>query len=150
MHMDQSLIRAFLLIVPFLLWTCHKPYLEKGYSDIPSDQPSTIPDYSNANYSDSEITLPLTIQTKKNVNGTVSAGFLAIGKKMIFTTHNGFLYSMDKGTFAHSGHTRPARGISALPAKFKNRLFLSAEWLKSGLSVYDFSIRKETLSSIAS
>lgn len=138
MQKNQGLIRPFLLIVSFLLWACHKPYLEKGYSEIAKDQPVAIQDYSNAHYSDSDITLPLAIQNKRNLNGTVSAGFLSVGEKLIFSTQNGFLYTMDKGTFNHSGNTRPARGVSAKPALYKNRLFIAAEWLKSGLSVYDF------------
>ena len=142
MQINQSLIRVFLIITSFLLLACHNPYLEKKDWDRSENQPNPLADFSNANYSDSEITVPLIIRNKKNINGTVSAGFLSIGKKMIFCTYNGFLYTMDKGTFAHSGSTRPARGINAMPALFRDRLFLSAEWLKFGLSAYDFSTQK--------
>ncbi len=65
MQINQSLIRVFLIITSFLLLACHNPYLEKKDWDRSENQPNPLADFSNANYSDSEITVPLIIRNKK-------------------------------------------------------------------------------------
>lgn len=142
MYLFQKNVRIFLVATLFVFGACHKPYLENPQNESPTEWVHQNSDFTNAHYVDDELELPLTVISKKNINGTVSGGFIPVGNQMIFATYNGFIYTMNKGTFAKVAHTRPAKGISTRPTLYNTHLYIAAEWIKSGLNVYDFTTKQ--------
>ena len=141
----MTMIRKINLLLIFfivLLFSCQRPFLEQ----VPAEQGQFYytqnVSYDRANYIDAQIAFPLSVVKDKSINGTVAGMVLPVNDQIIFATANGFLYTMEKGSFRNSANFRPVRGISTAPTYFNGRLYIPSEWNKTGFSVYDLLTRE--------
>ena len=129
------------LILPAVLLallSCQRPFLDH-YNQLATDRPG---ESCLTAFPDADLKLPLAVVNEKNLRGTAVGAFISLGRQCAFVTANGYFYTMDKEGFNKAASTRPAKGISTAPVYKNGRLYIAAEWDKTGLSVYDFAQQK--------
>ncbi len=88
-------------------------------------------------FTNAEISFPINIVKKKGISGLANPFLLPVKEKLILTTYNGYLVSMNKDNLGDVANKRIARGISAPAAFSRPLLFIPAEKGKYGLQAYD-------------
>ena len=93
-------------------------------------------------FTDLELAPPFIPQKEKNINGLATDFFYAIRQKLILTTFNGYLVSLNRSGLNDVDRMRLARGISVPPAFYRPLVFVSIEKGRYGLQAYDLLHRK--------
>jgi len=93
-------------------------------------------------FNNTHLTPPFVKQKEKNINGLASGFFYPIDGKLILTTFNGYLVSLNRFKLNDVDRLHLARGISVPPAFYRPLIFVASEKGKYGLQAYDLMHRK--------
>ncbi len=133
---------GWVLGATLLLTACAKP-------SLPSSAAETSPERLLAGYNaqrwyfaDVPLELPLKILKKKKINVLANPFLFPINDRLIVTSYNGYLVSLERFKMSDVARSRLARGISTSPAFFRPLVFIAAEKGKFGLQAYDLLQRK--------
>ncbi len=130
------------LAIVLLLTACAKP-------SLPTFSAGASPERLLAGYNaqrwyfaDVPLDLPLQILKKKKINVLPDPFLLPINDRLIVTSYNGYLLSLERFKMGDVARSHLARGISTSPAFFRPLIFISVEKGKFGLQAYDLLQRK--------
>ncbi len=133
---------GWVLGAALLLVACAKP-------SLPSYSAETSPERLLAGYNaqrwyfaDVPLDLPLKILKKKKIGVLADPFLLPINDRLIVTSYNGYLVSLERFKMSDVARSRLARGISTSPTFFRPLVFIAAEKGKFGLQAYDLLQRK--------
>ena len=140
----RKYVSRFVVISLFtaVLVSCQNPSVPKGPL---AELPETLLAGNNAQrwyFSNVNLTPPFAKKRDKGVNGLATDALFKIRNKLIFSTFNGYLLSVNRQKLNDADRIHLARGISAPPAFYRPLVFVSAEKGKYGLQAYDLFLRK--------
>ena len=130
-------ITFFMLFLLFVMISC-KPAIIKKIVDDPTDPVLTANhSFTRDNYQQAVLADSLKIIETESLRGLPFHTMLDFSGKIIFTTHNGFLYFIDQDNFDDIRKTELADGITAAPSINNMILFAAVSKGKKGLLAYD-------------
>ncbi len=133
---------AILISATLLLSGCQNPSVRvQSLNQLPE---ALFAGYSTQRWYFADVALkpPLTIVKKKKINSLADPFFFPLANKLIVSTYNGYLISLNRFKMNDVDRIKLARGISASPAFLRPLAFIAAEKGKYGLQAYDLLQRK--------
>ncbi|MCB9057160.1 MAG: PQQ-binding-like beta-propeller repeat protein [Calditrichae bacterium] len=128
------------LLLPSLsgIFSCKPAYLNKIISEETNNQITTaFRDYLRNGFQQVSLPDSLVFVKEEDLRGLPYHSLLSYSGKLMFITHNGYLYFMDHDDFDDIRKSSLADGITAAPSIFENLMFIPVSKGKKGLLAYD-------------
>ncbi|HHJ52852.1 MAG TPA: hypothetical protein ENJ89_06630 [Caldithrix abyssi] len=126
-----------ILLVELILSSCQKPALNVRDLHAPVIISTENINFFRNNFLPVPMSDSLTWMEDISLNSTTTSTLCAKGGNLVFTTHNGFLYTLNGKTFNQKQNTKIGKWMNSAPTILDGMAFISGSTGKYGLIAYD-------------